>query len=86
MTLAEEAVIEIVRVEQVSDYKLKLSFSDGIERVVDFEPFLRESRNPLIRVYLDPQQFANFTLVYGNLMWDDYGLCFPLADLYENNL
>ena len=86
MTLTEGIGIDIVRVAQVSDYKLRVSFSDGIERVIDFEPFLRTSRNPMIRAYLDPQKFANFTLVYGNLMWDDYGLCFPIADLYENNI
>jgi hypothetical protein len=86
MMLSEGAVIDIVRVEQVSDYKLKLSFSDGVERVIDFEPFLRRSRNPMIRAYLDPRKFADFRLEYGNLMWDDYGLCFPIADLYENNI
>ncbi len=86
MRLSEGTVIDIVRVEQVSDYKLKLSFSDGVERVIDFEPFLRKSHNPMIRVYLDPQKFANFTLAYGNLTWDDYGLCFPIADLYENTI
>jgi len=86
MTLAEGTGIDIVRVAQVSDYKLKLCFSDGVERVIDFEPFLRTSRNPMIHAYLDPQKFANFTLAYGNLIWDDYGLCFPIADLYENNI
>jgi DUF971 family protein len=86
MRLSEDSVIDIVRVEQVSDYKLRLSFSDGVERVIDFEPFLRRSRNPMIRAYLEPQKFAEFRLEYGNLMWDDYGLCFPIADLYENNI
>lgn len=86
MRLSEDAVIDIVRVEQVSDYKLKLSFSDGVERVIDFEPFLRRSRNPMIRAYLDPRKFADFRLEYGNLMWDDYGLCFSIADLYENSI
>ena len=55
-------------------------------QVIGFEPFLRKSRTPLIRAYLDPEQFADFTLEYGNLIWDDYGLCFSLADLYENNI
>jgi len=86
MRLSEGTVIDIVQAEQVSDYKLRLSFSDGVERVIDFEPFLRRSRNPMIRAYLDPQKFANFTLEYGNLMWDDYGLCFSIADLYENSI
>ena len=86
MKLSEDKVIDIVRVERLSGYTLRLSFSDGAERVIDFEPFLCTSRNPMIRAYLDPEKFADFTLKYGNLMWDDYGLCFPIADLYENNI
>ena len=86
MTLTEGIGIDIVRVAQVSDYKLRVSFIDGVERVIDFEPFLRRSRNPMIRAYLDTGKFANFRLEYGNLMWGDYELCFPIADLYENNI
>ena len=84
--LPEGAVIDILRAEQISDYQLKLYFSDGMERVIDFEPFLRGSRNPMIRAYLEPKKFANFKLEYGELVWDDYGLCFPIADLYENRI
>lgn len=86
MRLSEGTAIDIVHAERVADYKLRLSFSDGVERVVDFEPFLRRSRNPMIRIYLDPQKFANFRIEYGNLIWDDYELCFPIADLYANNI
>lgn len=86
MILPEGTVIDIVRAERVSGYKLKLCFSDGVERIIDFEPFLRGSRNPMIRAYLDPKKFANFKLEYGELVWDDYGLCFPIADLYENRI
>ena len=84
--LSEGASINIVRAEQVATYRLRLSFSNGVQRVIDFEPFLRTSRNPMIRAYLDPDKFANFKIEYGNLLWDDYGLCFPIADLYENSL
>jgi hypothetical protein len=86
MTLAEGTAIDIVRVERGPGYTLRLSFSNGGTREIDFESFLRRSHNPQIRVYLDPQKFANFRLEYGNLMWDDYALCFPLADLYEGNI
>lgn len=86
MILSEDAVIDIVRAEQISDYKLMLYFSDGAERLIDFEPFLRRSRNPLVRAYLEPEKFASFRLEYGDLVWDDYGLCFPIADLYENRI
>lgn len=86
ISLSEIAVIEIIRAEYLSGYTLKLRFSDGAERKIDFEPFLRRSRNPMIRAYLEPQKFANFRLSHGDLIWDDYGLCFPIADLYEDQI
>jgi hypothetical protein len=86
VTLADDAVIDITGAEQVSSYELRLTFSDGTERIVDFEPFLRSSRNPMIRDYLEPSRFGNFRVEYGDLIWDDYGLCFPIADLYENRI
>jgi hypothetical protein len=59
---------------------------EGRERLIDFEPFLKASRNPAIRAYLDPEKFSHFRLEYGDLIWDDYGLCFPIADLYEGHV
>jgi hypothetical protein len=86
VNLSEGTGIDIVQAKQIAAYKLSLSFSDGFDRVIDFEPFLRESHNPMIRAYLDPKKFAAFTIEHGNLLWDDYGLCFPIADLYENKI
>lgn len=84
--LSQDAVVDILRVEHLSGYKLKLHFSDGVERIIDFEPFLQRSKNPMIRAYLEPERFESFTLEHGDLIWDDYGLCFPIADLYEGNI
>ena len=86
LILPGDAVVDIVRAEQVADYQLALTFSDGAQRVVDFGPFLRSSRNELIRVHLEPAKFANFRIEDGDLIWGDFELCFPVADLYENRL
>ena len=83
MILSDGAIVEITSAEYVADYKLRLRFSDGKERLVDFEPFLRDSLNPMIRVYLDLEKFKHFTVEYGDLHWNDYDLCFSIADLYE---
>jgi hypothetical protein len=40
----------------------------------------------MIRAYLDPDRFAQFAIRDGDLMWGDYELCFPVADLYENTI
>jgi len=86
MILTEEDFIDISSVECVENYKLHIFFSDGKDRVVDFERFLRRSLNPLIQKYLDLDRFKDFTVQDGDLFWNDYDLCFPLADLYEGNL
>ncbi len=81
--LLEDQVISIEGAEYVEAYQIRLQFSDGRERVIDFEPFLRESSNPLIKRYLDMERFKGFTVDYGDLFWDDYEMCFPISDLYE---
>ncbi len=82
----DDFVITIDSVDDIEEYQLNLQFSDGTTRVVDFGPFLRKSHHPQIRAYLDIEKFKAFTLDYGDLMWDNYDLCFPIADLYANRL
>jgi len=86
MILAQGAVVDIEFAEYVDGYRIHLVFSDGRERTVDFEPFLTNSLNPLIRKYLDLDEFKNFTVSYGDLLWNDYDLCFPIVDLYEDRV
>ena len=84
--LTDIDTIAVTHAEQVGAYVLRLDFNDGTTQRVDFEPFLSASHNPLIRKYLDPRQFGQFEVKEGDLIWNDYDLCFPIADLYENHL
>ncbi|MEI2688978.1 MAG: DUF2442 domain-containing protein [Anaerolineae bacterium] len=86
MTLPEGAVVDISAAEYAGGYKLRLKFSDNTACMVDFEPFLSRSHNPMIRKYLDPEEFADFSVQHGDLVWRDYDLCFPIADLYEGRV
>lgn len=80
------ATINITAAEQVGNFALRLSFDDGTVQTVDFKPFLSLSRHPAIRAYLEPDRFAGFRIEHGELVWGDYDLCFPIADLYYNQL
>ena len=82
MKLEEGVQVDIVDARWVSGYILDLSFSDGFSRSIDFESFLSESMHPEIRAYLDVEKFKAFSIHFGNLVWNDYTLCFPLEDLY----
>ncbi len=86
VNLPEDAVVDVVSADYIDNYRLHLVFSDGKERIIDFFPFLKGSSNPMIRKYLDLDNFRNFTIQYGDLVWDDYDLCFPIADLYEGKI
>jgi hypothetical protein len=86
MIHSENAVIIIRHAEQGDEYKARLGFNDGTQHTIDLAPFLRQSRNPLIQAHLDLAAFACFTVKDGELIWNDYDLCFPIADLYEGRV
>ncbi len=78
--------LRIDSAKYLSDYVIRIKFSDGKERLVDFKPFLIKSLHPSIKKYLDENKFSNFSLIDGNLNWNDYDLIFPLSDLYNGQL
>ena len=79
-------VIEITNAKYMGNYKIQLLFSDSKEKLIDFEPFLTHSMNPMTRKFLDIDEFKKFQIQYGDLIWNDYEMCFPIIDLYENNI
>ena len=78
--------LEITEAEYASGYKVRLTFNDGLVRVMDFEPFLRKARNPDLSQYRQLRKFKSFRLHYGDLMWGDYEMIFPITDLYRGEI
>ncbi len=79
-------IIDVISADYVGDYKIQVDFSDGHRQIVDFGSFLTRSTHPQIRQYLDAEKFQAFDIIWGNLNWNDYELCFPVVDLYENRI
>jgi hypothetical protein len=92
MKITEEYIdynVDFIGVESaryIGDYVIRVYFTDGFNRLVDFKPFLEASVHPSIRKYLDEAKFKEFQIVDGNLNWKDYDLIFPVYDLYEGKL
>ena len=78
--------LKIDSAKYLSDYAIRIRFSDGKEKLVDFKPFLSKSLHPSIKKYLDENNFSNFSLIDGNINWNDYDLIFPLSDLYNGQI
>jgi len=74
--------IEVTEAKYASGYKLLLTFNDGEVRTVDFGPFLKKARNPDTTDYRDLKKFKSFRIEYGDLIWGDHQMIFPIMDLY----
>ncbi len=86
MSLEEGVELEIVAAECVGGYKLRLTFSDDHCSVVDFGPFLLAALNDETRQFVDSEKFRSYRLEWGNLVWGDYEMCFPIENLYLGQL
>lgn len=82
----KDTPINIISATQTGEYRIRLIFDDNTVQEIDFKPFLAHSHHPDIRAYLDPECFADFRVEYGELIWGDYELCFPIIDLYRNTI
>ncbi len=79
-------VISILEVVYKGDYKINFLFSDGVERTIDFESFLKKSKNSMTNKYLNKELFKSFSIEYGDIIWNDYELCFPIWDLHNGEI
>ena len=77
---------EITAAKYLSGYKIRLTFSDGAAHVVDFEPFLRKACHPDLTQYRQLRTFKKFHLHHGDLMWGDFEMIFPIADLHSGKV
>lgn len=78
--------VDIKSSRYIGDFAIRIFFSDGISKLVDFKPFLESSLHPSIRKYLDESKFNEYKIVDGNLNWNDYEMIFPIEDLYQGGV
>lgn len=82
-TSGEEVNIQNAR--HLGGCRLEITFLDGHVQKIDFKPFL-EQAHPELRKYLDEKEFSRFSVEHGNLVWNDYEMCFPIEALYTGKL
>jgi hypothetical protein len=73
--------MRVKKAEYVKDYKVKLLFSDGITKVVDFKHFLNSTRK-LIAPLIKEDYFKSFFVDEITICWPN-GLDFSPDVLYE---
>ena len=80
----ETTRIYIERAEYTGGLTLRLFFSDGTSRIVDFEPFILDNPHPQYNRYIEPKNFKKFTIENGNVVWGkNWDMIFPHMQLYN---
>ncbi|WP_158859339.1 DUF2442 domain-containing protein [Lunatibacter salilacus] len=79
-------IVSIDKAVYLDGYKIKFDFSDGVSQTIDFKGFLENAKNPMTKKYMDKDKFKDFTIEYGDIVWNDYELCFPIWDLHEGKI
>ena len=78
--------IEVKSAQYIGDFAIRIYFSDGVNKLVDFRSFLESSLHPSIRKYLNESKFKEYLILDGNLNWNDYDMIFPIEDLYQGRV
>lgn len=78
---------KVVGAEYLADYKIRISFSDLTQQIVDFGPFLTEHPHPQYDKYKKPALFKKFKIESGNIVWGkDWDLIFPIDQLHAGKI
>jgi hypothetical protein len=84
--LSAQKQLSIIEAIYEGNFKIKIKFNDNTLALIDFKPFLTKSVHPEIRKYLKEDIFKSFSIIGGNMNWNDYDMIFPLEDLYEGKI
>ena len=76
-------MLRIVSAEYMGGLSLRLTFSDGFVRILDFTEYMLAHSHPQHDPYLNPNRFREYYIDGGNLVWgEDWDMIFPVEDLY----
>jgi hypothetical protein len=85
MKLQAGKEVSVQDVRHLGGCQMEIVFSDSHVQKIDFKPFLQQA-HPELRKYLDEKKFVQFSVEHGNLIWNDYEMCFPIEAIYTGKL
>jgi len=79
--------IRVSSAEYIGNCSLRISFSDGFRRDINFGEYIRNHPHPQYNKYLLEENFIKFNIEFGNITWgEDWDLMFPIECLYSGIL
>jgi len=62
-------ILNITKADYINDFKIKLSFNDGLEKVVDLENYIQSKKHPFFQSLKEVDEFKKFR-VHKTLIWE----------------
>ncbi len=59
-------MLRVIDVDYIKDYTLRLTFNDGVTKIVDLKPYLK---GEVFGELLDKEQFIQFALTTSTIEW-----------------
>ena len=79
--------LQIINAVVVGNLTVRLYFNDNSEQIVDIGDFIRRKPHPQYNKYLDQEQFKDFSIENGNIVWGkDWDLIFPIEQLHKGEI
>lgn len=78
--------IEIISAKYLDDYKIFLTFNDNQTKIIDFYNLLKSSPYKNEKKFIEKEYFQQFRIELGDLIWNDYDMCFQAKNLYNGVL
>jgi len=76
--------IEVANAIYLDGYRLRIAFTDGKEKEVDFSAFILGNKREALAKYKSSAHFKRFRIEEGNIVWGkNWDLVFPVHELYR---
>lgn len=64
-------MLHVVKAEYIADYRIKVSFNDGVTAFADFREAIQKDVRPIIRNLLDLNLFRDFKVQANTITWSN---------------
>ncbi len=80
-------VIQVKNATYLDGFRLRVAFTDGKEKIVDFSKFINTNNKEALAKYKTSLHFKKFKIEQGNIVWGkNWDLIFPVQELYRGRI
>ncbi len=62
-------ILNITKAEYINEFKVKILFNDGLEKIVDLKNYINSKKHPFFQPLKQVEEFKKFHL-HKTLIWD----------------